>query len=94
MTIRDDLEKYCAEPADQKLVILKRELMRPILTVQASARLFNEYRDGLTEQLPPNINAEELENMINWLFAASNDLQEILEVLTSDCEELLQDRNN
>lgn len=94
MTIRVDLEKYCAEPPDQKLIILKRELMRPILTVQASAKLFNEYREGLTEQLPASINAEELQNMIDWLFAASNDLEEILNVLTSDCEELLQQPKN
>lgn len=88
MSIREDLEKYCAESAEQKLLILRRELMTPIVTVQASARLFNEYRQGLTEVLPADISADELNHMIDWLYAASQDLEEILNTLTGDCEEL------
>jgi hypothetical protein len=88
MTVREDLEKFCDEPPEQKLLILRRELMQPILTVQASAKLFKQYREGLTEELPADINAEELNNMFDWLEAASNDLEEILNVLTSDCGEL------
>lgn len=88
MSIREDLERYSGESAEQKLLILRRELMTPILTVQASARLFNEYRQGLTEVLPADINAEELNHMIDWLYAASQDLEEILNTLTSDGDEV------
>lgn len=85
---RESLAKYCAEPAEQKLLLLRRELMTPILTVQAAARLFQQYRAGLTEVLPEEIRAEDLNNMIDWLAQAATDLEEILLVLTSDCENL------
>ncbi len=88
MALKEDLSKYCAEPAEQKLHILRKELMRPILTVQASAKLFNQYREGLTEVLPETMNAAELNNMLDWLIEAAADLEEILTVLTSDCENL------
>jgi hypothetical protein len=88
MAIREDLRKYCGESAEQKLLILRKELMRPILTVQASAKLFEQYRGGLTEVLPENIKPEDLNNMIDWLSEAAVDLEEVLDILTSDCDSL------
>ena len=40
MTIFDDLRKrYGAANAEQKLLVLRRELLRPIITVESSAHL-------------------------------------------------------
>ncbi len=85
---RQALARYCAEPAEQKLLVLRRELMTPILTVQAVARLFEQYRQGLTEVLPEEIPAEQLHNMITWLSQAATDLEDILVILTSSCQDL------
>ncbi len=88
MSIQEDLAKYSGESAEQKLLILRRELLRPILTVQTSARLFQQIGSDLAECLPENINPAELENMINWLGEAAHDLKEILDALTEESAEL------
>jgi len=94
MAIKEDLRKYCGEPPEQKLLILRKELMRPILTVQASAKLFSQYREGLTEVLPDTIKPEDLNNMIDWLSEAAFDLEDVLNILTSDCNNIPPQHRN
>jgi len=88
MAIREDLQQYCGENADQKLLILRRELLRPIVTVQTSAHLFQQVGPDLSKGLPDAKDREEFLNTIKWLSEAARDLEEVLDALTCDCEEL------
>ncbi len=85
MTIYDDLRKhYGASSAEQKLLVLRRELLRPIVTVQSSAQLLQHAADQICDCLPADISPEAFKNTVNWLAEASRDLQEILDALTKD----------
>jgi hypothetical protein len=88
MSIREELEKHCGESAEQRMLILRRELLRPILTVQTSARLLQSVEGDLSVHLPDPAEREEFQNMIRWLAEAASDLQEILDALACDGEEL------
>ncbi len=85
MAIYDELHKhYGAASAEQKLVVLRRELLRPILTVQSSARLLEQAGSQICNCLPAEIQPEEFMNTIKWLGEAGNDLKAILDALTED----------
>jgi hypothetical protein len=84
MSIREELEKHCGESAEQRMLILRRELLRPIVTVQTSAKLLQSVEADLTHGLPDPEDRDELQNTIKWLSEAANDLQEILEALACD----------
>ena len=84
-TIFDDLRKnYGAASAEQKLHILRRELLRPIVTVDSSAQLLQEASDKICDCLPEEVNAEEYKNTVKWLTEAARDLHQILDALTED----------
>jgi len=59
MTIFDDLRKrYGAASSEQKLIILRRELLRPIITVESSAHLLQTASDRICDCLPEEVSAE------------------------------------
>jgi hypothetical protein len=85
MAIYDELHRhYGAASAEQKLVVLRRELLRPILTVQSSVKLLEQAGTQISNCLPEEISPEELQNTIKWLGEAAEDLKGILDALTSD----------
>lgn len=85
MTIFDDLRKrYGTSSPEQKLVILRRELLRPIVTVESSAHLLQTAADQICDCLPEEVSAEEFKNTVNWLTEAARDLHQILDALTID----------
>jgi hypothetical protein len=85
MTIFDDLRKlHGAASAEQKLVILRRELLRPIVTVESSAHLLQTSVDQICDCLPEEVSAEEFKNTVTWLTEAARDLHQILDALTLD----------
>jgi hypothetical protein len=81
----DDLRKrYGAASAEQKLLVLRRELLRPIITVESSAHLLRAASERICEYLPPDVSADEFRNTVNWLNEAASDLHQILDALTDD----------
>lgn len=85
MTIFDDLRKrYGAASAEQKLIALRRELLRPIITVETSAHLLQTAGDQICNCLPEEISPEEFKNTVTWLNEAARDLHQILDALTED----------
>lgn len=85
MTIFDDLRKrYGAASAEQKLMILRRELLTPIITVESSAHLLQTASDKICDCLPEEVSAEEFQNTVHWLNEAARDLHQILDALTDD----------
>ena len=85
MTIFDDLRKrYGAASAEQKLIILRRELLRPIVTVESLAHLLQTAGDKISERLPEDVSAEEFQNTVKWLTEAARDLHQILDALILD----------
>lgn len=84
-TIFDDLRKrYGAASAEQKLHVLRRELLRPIITVESSAHLLQTESDKICECLPEEVSADEFKNTVKWLTEAARDLHQILDALTAD----------
>jgi hypothetical protein len=85
MTLFDELRKrHGASSAEQKLIILRHELLRPIVTVESSAHLLQTASDRICECLPEEISAEEFKNTVTWLTEAARDLHQILDALTLD----------
>jgi len=81
----DDLRKrYGAANAEQKLLVLRRELLRPIITVESSASLLQTASDKICDCLPEEVSAEEFKNTVTWLAEAARDLHQILDALTDD----------
>jgi len=88
-TIFDDLHKrYGAASAEQKLVVLRRELLRPIITVETSAHLLQTVGDQICNCLPDEISPEEFKNTITWLNEAARDLHQVLDALTADVSQV------
>jgi len=84
-TIFDELRKqYGTASAEQKLHVLRRELLRPIITVESSAHLLQSAGDQICNCLPEEISPEEFTNTIKWLTEAARDLHQILDALTED----------
>ncbi|MCL5611322.1 MAG: hypothetical protein M1485_02015 [Chloroflexi bacterium] len=85
MTIYDDLRKhYGTASAEQKLLVLRRELLRPIVTVQTSSKLLQDIGDEILGCLPEGIEPQEFKNTLQWLSDAARDLQDVLDGLTLD----------
>ena len=85
MTIFDDLRKrYGATSAEQKLVALRHELLRPIITVESSAHLLQSASDKICDCLPEEVSVDEFKNTIKWLNEAAHDLHQILDAFTED----------
>lgn len=92
MTIFDDLRKrYGAASAEQKLIALRRELLRPIITVESSAHLLNTAGDNICNCLPDDISPEEFKNTVTWLNEAARDLHQILDALTEDVSQVQEE---
>ncbi len=85
MSIYDELKKhYGTASAEQKLIVLRRELLRPIVTVQTSSKLLLDVGDEILGCLPEGMDPQEFKNTIQWLADAARDLQDILDGLTLD----------
>ena len=85
MTTFDALRKqYGAASAEQKLVALRHELLRPIITVESSAHLLQTASDQICDCLPEEVSADEFRNTVKWLSEAARDLHQILDALTQD----------
>ena len=85
MAIYDELHRhYGAASAEQKLVVLRRELLRPILTVQSSVKLLEQAGSQICNCLPEEISPEEFRDTVKWLGEAAEDLKGILDALTID----------
>ena len=85
MSILDDLRKrYGAASAEQKLLALRRELLRPIITVESSAHLLQTASDDICDCLSGEVTADEFRNTVKWLNEAARDLHQILDALTVD----------
>ena len=85
MTKFDDLRKrYGTASAEQKLSVLRHELLRPIITVESSAHLLQNASDNICDCLPEEVSAEEFRNTVKWLMEAGQDLHQILDALTED----------
>jgi hypothetical protein len=85
VTILDDLRKrYGAASAEQKLLVLRRELLRPIITVESSAHLLQTASDDICDCLSGDVSADEFRNTVKWLNEAARDLHQILDALTDD----------
>jgi hypothetical protein len=82
MTLYDELRHHRSAPAEQKIKILREELLRPILTVQTSAELLREFAPEISGCLPPDISAEERQNTVKWLVDAAGDLRQVLDAPT------------
>jgi len=88
-TIFDDLRKrYGAASAEQKLLVLRRELLRPIVTVESSAHLLQTASDRICDCLPEEVSADEFKNTVKWLTEAARDLHQILDALTEDTSKI------
>jgi len=84
-TILDELRKqYGSASAEQKLHVLRRELLRPIITVESSAHLLQTASDKICDCLPEEVSADEFRNTVKWLMEAARDLHQILDALTED----------
>jgi hypothetical protein len=84
-TIFDELRRqYGSASAEQKLHILRRELLRPIITVESSAHLLQTASDQICDCLPETVSADEFKNTVKWLTEAARDLHQILDALTED----------
>ena len=91
MTNFDELrKKYGAASAEQKLIALRHELLRPIITVETSAHLLHTAGDQICNCLPDEISPEEFRNTVNWLNEAARDLHQILDALTEDTSKIQQ----
>jgi hypothetical protein len=85
MTIFDELRKrYGSASAEQKLVALRHELLRPIITVESSAHLLQTASEEICDCLPEEVSVEEFKNTVKWLTEAARDLHQILDALTED----------
>ena len=94
-TMFDDLRKnYGAASAEQKLHILRRELLRPIITVDTSAQLLEAASDKICGCLPEEISAEEFKNTVKWLTEAARDLHQILDALTEDTAQVQEQQGS
>jgi hypothetical protein len=89
MTIYDELRKrYGEASAEQKLLVLRKELLRPIITVESSAHLLQTASDKICDCLPEEVSADEFTNTVKWLGEAARDLHQILDALTSDTSQV------
>jgi hypothetical protein len=88
MSIYENLRReYGRAAPEQRLEILRHELLRPILTVQGVAALLRQMDADVATELPEDLSPAEFERMIQWLAEAGGDLQQIVDALTADCVE-------
>jgi hypothetical protein len=83
MSIYQDLKhEYAHAAPEQRLEILRHELLRPILTVQGVAAVLRQMDADFGQKLPEDLSPQEFEQLIQWLAEAGGDLQEIVDALT------------
>jgi hypothetical protein len=80
-TYQDLKREYAHATPEQRLELLRHELLRPILTVQGVATVLRQMDADFAQQLPEDLNPQEFEQLIRWLAEAGGDLQEIVDAL-------------
>ena len=91
-TIFEELRRnYGTASAEQKLHILRRELLRPIVTVESSAQLLQNASDSISECLTEDVSADEFKNTVKWLTEAARDLHQILDALTENVSQVQEE---
>ena len=94
-TVYEKLHQHHGEScAEQKLKVVRAELVRPVKTVQAATALLKQIDPDVVKRLPENISPDEFEHVIGWLAEAGADLQEILDALAAECPETEAHRTN
>lgn len=84
----EDLKReYAGADPEQKLRILRHELLRPILTVDGVAALLRQIDPQLAQKLPADVSPAEFEQLLKWLSEASLDLHQILDALAPERHE-------
>jgi hypothetical protein len=75
---------YAHVSPEERLKVLRLELLRPIVTVQSVAELLKEIDSEGINQLPDHARPEEFNRLVEWLIQAGEDLKGILDALTKD----------
>ena len=77
-------QEYAAADPEERLRLLRGELLRPILTVKGVAALLGQLDADLAPHLPAGTSPEEFGHLIHWLADASLDLQQIVDAFAPD----------
>ena len=80
-TLEQISQEYAAADPEQRLSLLRSELLRPILTVQGVALLLKQHDADLAARLPADISSQEFEHLIQWLVDAGLELKQIVDTL-------------
>jgi hypothetical protein len=84
MSLYEELtQAYAQATPEQRLEILRHELLRPLVTVRGVAALLNEYDADLVRQLPECVSPDEFEHLLKWLSEACDDLEQIVAALNA-----------
>jgi hypothetical protein len=84
MSLYEELKQaYAQANPEQRLEILRHELLRPLVTVRGVAALLREYDADLVRQLPDCVSADEFEHLLRWLSEACDDLEQIVAALNA-----------
>ncbi|HZY44149.1 MAG TPA: hypothetical protein VFF70_05290 [Anaerolineae bacterium] len=67
---------------EERLNILRLELLRPIVTVQSVTKLLTEIDCEGIKHVPDHARPEEFDRLIQWLSEAGDDLKGILDAMT------------
>ena len=87
-TVYEELHEHQGEScAEQKLRVLRAELVRPVMTVQSAVTLLKQVESDIASHLPETIRPQEFEHLVAWLDEAAADLKDILDALAADCAE-------
>ena len=88
MSLCEELKQaYRQAGPEQRLEILRREMLRPLVTVEGVAMLLREYNSELAQRLPENITPEEFDQLLRWLSEACDDLHQIVQALNEAAAE-------
>ena len=72
---------------EERLNILRLELLRPIVTVQSVTKLLTEIDCEGIQHVSDHARPEEFDRLIQWLREAGDDLKGILDAMTLDVVE-------
>ena len=72
---------------EERLNILRLELLRPIVTVQSVTKLLQEIDCEGIQHVPDHARPEEFDRLIQWLREAGDDLKGILDAMTLNVTE-------
>lgn len=84
--IYEELHKHHGDScAEQKLKVIRTEMVQPVLMVQSAVELLKQIETDLGQNLPETVTPEEFKHVVTWLNEAAVDLKEILGAIEADC---------